>query len=116
MTKTKKTKRLRKLLLLYFSLSITFRSFAHPLIIMSAIPLAFIGVPWGMLLTNRHFCMPAAMGMLPVAMELAVGLERLSPLAVVAIAGLLVSTGLTLAYVPVVYVAVETLKAKLQKN
>ena len=155
------------LLLLYFSLSITFRSFAHPLIIMSAIPLAFIGVPWGMLLANRHFCMPAAMGMvllsgivvnnaillidfieterkkgtpmraavknaiqrrtrpilmtafstiagmLPIAMELAVGLERLSPLAVVAITGLLVSTGLTLAYVPVVYVAVETLKAKL---
>jgi len=158
------------LLLLYFSLTITFRSFAHPLIIMSAIPLAFIGVPWGMLLANRHFCMPAAMGMvllsgivvnnaillidfieterkrgtalreavqnavkrrtrpilmtamstiagmIPIAAELAVGLERLSPLAVVAISGLLVSTVLTLAYVPAVYVAVEWLKGKLQRG
>jgi len=156
------------LLLLYFSLVITFRSFAHPLIIMSAIPLAFIGVPWGMLLLNRHFCMPAAMGMvllsgivvnnsillidfieternkgtpmkdavkraiqrrarpilmtafstiagmLPIALELAVGLERLSPLAVVAIAGLLVSTGLTLAYVPLVYVGFEWVKSRLK--
>ena len=152
------------LLLLYFSLTITFRSFAHPLIIMSAIPLAFIGVPWAMLLSGRHFCMPAAMGlvllsgivvnnsillidfiekerkngtpmmaavknaierrtrpilmtalstiagMTPIALELAVGLERLSPLAVAAIAGLFVSTGLTLAYVPLVYVAVERTK------
>ncbi len=158
------------LLLLYFSLTITFRSFAQPLIIMSAIPLAFIGVPWGMILLNRHFCMPAAMGlvlltgivvnnaillidfieterergttmmeavenaikrrtrpilmtalstiagMLPIALELAVGLERLSPLAVAAIAGLLVSTGLTLAYVPLVYVAVERMKARLYKR
>ena len=31
---------------------------------MSAIPLAFIGVPWGMLLLERHLCMPAAMGMI----------------------------------------------------
>jgi len=152
------------LLLLYFSLTVTFRSFAQPFIIMSAIPLAFIGVPWGMLLTGRHFCMPAAMGMvllsgivvnnsillidlieaergrgtnlgeavkkaiirrtrpilmtamstiagmLPIALELAVGLERLSPLAVVAISGLIVSTCLTLGYVPVVYMAVEWLK------
>ncbi len=158
------------LLLLYFSLTITFRSFSHPLIIMSAIPLAFIGVPWGMLLLNRHFCMPAAMGMvllagivvnnsillidfieaerrkgtamkeaiknaiqrrtrpilmtafstiagmLPIALELAVGLERLSPLAVVAIAGLLVSTGLTLAYVPVIYAAIEKLRTRLKKR
>lgn len=34
---------------------------------MSAIPLAFIGVPWGMLLMDRHFCMPAAMGMILLA-------------------------------------------------
>ncbi|MFO7838729.1 MAG: efflux RND transporter permease subunit [Desulfosalsimonadaceae bacterium] len=158
------------LLLLYFSLTVTFRSFAHPLIIMSAIPFAFIGVPWGMLITGRHFCMPAAMGMvllsgivvnnsillidfieserkneipvreavkkaierrtrpilmtamstiagmIPIAAELAVGLERLSPLAVVAISGLLVSTVLTLGYVPVVYMAVEWVKARLQKS
>jgi multidrug efflux pump subunit AcrB len=39
-------------------------------------------------------------GMLPIALEQAVGLERLSPLADVAIGGLLVGTLLTLVYVP----------------
>jgi Cu/Ag efflux pump CusA len=38
--------------------------------------------------------------MLPVALEWAVGLERLSPLADVAVGGLLVGTFLTLVYVP----------------
>lgn len=151
---------------LYFVLVITFRSWAHPVIIMSAIPLAFIGVPWGMLLAGKPFCMPAAMGMIllsgivvnnsillldyiekarekgtelteaveagirrrsrpilmtalstiagmsPIAAEMAVGLERLSPLAVVAISGLAVSTPLTLIYVPVIYVWIERAKIK----
>jgi len=39
-------------------------------------------------------------GMVPIALEQAVGLERLSPLADVAIGGLLVGTLLTLIYVP----------------
>ena len=39
-------------------------------------------------------------GMIPIALERAVGLERLSPLADVAIGGLLVGTLLTLIYVP----------------
>ena len=39
-------------------------------------------------------------GMIPIALELAVGLERLSPLADVAIGGLLIGTLLTLIYVP----------------
>jgi multidrug efflux pump subunit AcrB len=154
------------LVLLYFVLVVTFSSWAHPFIIMSAIPLAFIGVPWGMLAAGRHFCMPAAMGMIlmsgivvnnsillidyietarkknnslleaaqeaikrrtrpilmtalstiagmsPIAAELAVGLERLSPLAVVAISGLAVSTFLTLIYVPVMYVWMDRAKAR----
>lgn len=145
------------LVLLFFSLVPIFRSFGQPLVIMLAIPLAFIGVSWGMLLAGKHFCMPASMGMvllsgivvnnaillldfinqarqqgvsrqqaivqaietrtrpivmtalstmagmLPIALELAVGLERLSPLAVVAIGGLLVATLLTLVYVPLFY-------------
>ena len=157
------------IIFLYFSLVITFKSYLHPLIIMSAIPLAFIGVPWGMLLLERHLCMPAAMGMillagivvnnsillvdfietarangadihtaieeairrrtrpilmtalstiagmLPIAAEMAVGLERLSPLAVVAIAGLMVSTFLTLAYVPVLYLATDQIKIKAKR-
>ena len=44
-----------------------------------------------------------AAGMMPIALEWAIGLERLSPLAVVAIGGLLVSTFLTLIYVPLIY-------------
>ena len=39
-------------------------------------------------------------GMIPIALEQAIGLERLSPLADVAIGGLLVGTFLTLVYVP----------------
>ena len=145
------------LILVYFALVPTFRSFVDPLTIMAAVPLAFIGVSWAMLLADRHFCMPASMGMillagivvnnsillmdfirqarkegknrqdaivqaihtrtrpivmtacstiagmLPIAFEMAVGLERLSPLAIVAIGGLIVSTLLTLVFVPIFY-------------
>ncbi len=158
------------LVLLYFSLVPTFRSFAQPVVIMVTIPLAFIGVVWGMLIAGKHFCMPASMGlvllsgivvnnsillldfinqtrrqgtprheaivrairtrtrpivmtalstmagMLPIALEMAVGLERLSPLAVVAISGLLVSTVLTLVYVPLFYTVFEDIKIRLWGN
>jgi multidrug efflux pump subunit AcrB len=145
------------LVLLYFSLVPAFRSWVHPLTIMSAIPLALIGASWSMLLAGKHGCMPSfmgmillagivvknsillidfiaeargrgestldalvgsvrvrtrpilmtavgtAVGMIPIAAEWAIGLERLSPLAIVAIGGLLVSTFLTMVYVPVLY-------------
>ncbi len=145
------------LILLYFSLVPTFRSFRHPVTIMVAIPLSLIGAVWGLLITGRHFCMPASMGMIllsgvvvnnsillldfierarregtplfeaiegairartrpilmtalstitgmiPIAAEWAIGLERLSPLAVVAIGGLAIGTILTLVYVPLFY-------------
>jgi multidrug efflux pump subunit AcrB len=39
-------------------------------------------------------------GMIPIALENAVGLERLSPLADVAIGGLLLGTLLTLIFIP----------------
>ncbi|MFW8602339.1 efflux RND transporter permease subunit [Desulfobacterota bacterium M19] len=144
-------------LLLFFSLVITFKSWVNPIVIMSAIPLSVIGAVWGLLITGRHMCMPATMGIIllagivvnnsillidfieqarkrgedlvsaiqqavkmrtrpiimtasctivgmwPVAAQEAIGLERLSPLAVVVIGGLLVSTILTLVYVPVFY-------------
>ncbi len=44
-----------------------------------------------------------AVGMVPIALEWAIGLERLSPLAVVAIGGLIFGTFLTLVYVPYFY-------------
>ncbi len=145
------------LVLLYFSLVPAFKSWIHPLTIMVAIPLALIGAAWGMLLADKHGCMPSmmgmillagivvknsillidfitaakargattydalvdsvrirtrpilmtavgtAVGMIPIAMQWAIGLERLSPLAVVAIGGLIVSTFLTMVYVPIFY-------------
>ena len=149
------------MVLLYFSLIPAFRSFIHPLTIMSAIPLALIGAVWSLLLAGRQQSTAAfmgvillagivvknsillidfievakeqgastlqaltdsvrvrtrpiimtafgtAVGMLPIAMERAIGLERLSPLAVVAIGGLMVSTFLTLIYVPIFYTIFE---------
>jgi hypothetical protein len=44
-----------------------------------------------------------SVGMLPIALQWAIGLERLSPLAMVATGGLMVSTFLTLIYVPMFY-------------
>lgn len=155
---------------LYFALVPTFRSFSEPIMIMIAIPVAFIGVSWSMLITGRHFCMPASIGMillagitvnnsilqlnfintarqegktldeaiegaiftrtrpilmtalstivgmLPIAAErAAIGLERLSPLAVVSIGGFMVSTLLTLVYVPIFYTLFENIGAKFKK-
>lgn len=46
-------------------------------------------------------------GMLPIAFEWAVGLERLSPLADVAVGGLIIGTILTLIYIPMFAYSVE---------
>ncbi|MBE0651020.1 MAG: efflux RND transporter permease subunit [Bacteroidales bacterium] len=51
-------------------------------------------------------------GMIPIALEMAVGLERLSPLADVAIGGLLIGTLLTLIYVPMFAYSLDTKKVK----
>ncbi len=157
------------LVLLYFSLVPAFKSWIHPLTIMSAIPLALIGASWSMLLTGKHGCMPSFMGMIllagivvknsillldfiatakeqgkstydalvgsvrirtrpilmtavgtsvgmvPIAMEWAIGLERLSPLAIVAIGGLMVSTFLTMVYVPILYSLFEDAAAAMRR-
>ncbi|RMF76500.1 MAG: efflux RND transporter permease subunit [Acidobacteria bacterium] len=156
------------LLLLYFSLVPTFRSWAHPLTIMSAVPLGLIGAIWAMLIAGKHGCMPAFMGMIllaglvtknsillidfiaaarergdslhdalvgavqirtrpilmtafstivgmiPIALQWAVGLERLSPLAVVAIGGLFVATFLTMVYVPIFYSLFEDIRQRVR--
>lgn len=158
------------LILLYFSLVPTFRSFLHPLTIMSAIPLGMIGVAWSLLAAGKHSSMAAftgmilldgivvknsillidfiiearakgsstkqaiidsvrmrtrpilmtacgtAAGMLPIALEWAVGLERLSALAVVTIGGLIVSTLLTLIYVPIFYTLFEDAKSMFRSR
>ena len=158
------------LLLLFFSLVPTFRSWLHPVTIMSVIPLGVIGAAWMLLISGRHACMPAMMGlillggivvnnsillldfarsardkgaslpdalveavgvrlrpvlmtatstivgMIPIALEWSVGLERLSPLAVVAIGGLLVATFLTMVYVPIVYSLLEDLRETVHRK
>jgi len=45
-------------------------------------------------------------------MELAVGLERMSPLAFVAIGGLIAGTFLTLLAVPVLFFSIENMRSK----
>jgi len=52
----------------------------------------------------------AAVGMVPIAMELAVGLERMSPLAFVAIGGLIAGTFLTLLAIPVLFFTFENIR------
>ena len=54
-------------------------------------------------------------GMIPIALERAVGLERLSPLADVAIGGLLIGTLLTLIYVPIYAYAVDKDKPSVKR-
>lgn len=54
----------------------------------------------------------SAVGMIPLAMEWAVGIERLSPLAFVAIGGLIAGTFLTLLAVPVLFYSMEKFKLK----
>jgi multidrug efflux pump subunit AcrB len=49
-------------------------------------------------------------GLSPLAFETAVGLERLSPLAIVAGTGLLVGTFLTMIVIPVVYSGLDSLR------
>ncbi len=51
-------------------------------------------------------------GMIPIAFEWAVGLERLSPLADVAIGGLIIGTILTLIYIPIFAYSVEKKDAR----
>jgi multidrug efflux pump subunit AcrB len=55
-----------------------------------------------------------SVGMIPIALEWAIGLERLSPLAIVAIGGLMVSTFLTLVYVPILYSLFDELTARVK--
>ncbi len=155
------------ILFLYLTFVVTFKSFGDPIIIMIAIPFAFIGAVWGLLIAGKHGCMPAFMGlillggivvknsillidfaqlyreqgnslleslrmaiqvrtrpilmtavttivgMIPIAFEWAVGLERLSPLAIVAIGGLVVGTFLTLVFIPTFYILKERIKESI---
>lgn len=56
--------------------------------------------------------MSSAVGMIPIALEWSIGIERFSPLAVVAIGGLITGTFLTLIAVPVMYSLLQSFKEK----
>lgn len=158
------------LILLYGTLVPTFRSWLHPLTILTAVPLAAVGGIWALTLAGKSLNMPALMGlillggvavntsillldvirgardrgldqaaaveeairlrtrpilittvstmvgMLPVALERAIGLERLSPLAIVAIGGLLVSALAVLVVVPTVASLLEDASAAVARR
>ncbi len=55
------------LLGIFLLLSFQFRSFLEPLAVMTAIPLAFIGVVWGHLLMGLELSMPSMMGFVSLA-------------------------------------------------
>jgi multidrug efflux pump subunit AcrB len=55
------------LLGVFILLSFQFRSYLEPLVVMAAIPCAFIGVIWGHLLIGVDFCMPSALGFVSLA-------------------------------------------------
>ncbi|MEA3278628.1 MAG: efflux RND transporter permease subunit [Pseudomonadota bacterium] len=148
-------------LAVYLVLVAQFRSFKHPLTIMMAVPLQFIGAAAALLIAGKYLSMPALLGiillvgtvvnnsivlidytlerrrggmgvedaladavsvrfrpimmtalsdvagMLPLAMETAVGAERFSPIATVIIGGILAATLLTLVVIPVLFRLLE---------
>ncbi|RLE20277.1 MAG: AcrB/AcrD/AcrF family protein, partial [Acidobacteria bacterium] len=158
------------ILFLYLTFVVTFKSFSDPIVIMLAVPFAFIGAVWGLMIAGKHGCMPAFMGfillagvvvknsillidfirtyreqghpigeavkmaiqvrtrpilmtavttivgMIPIALEWSVGLEKLSPLAIVAIGGLTVGSFLTLVYIPTFYMIKESIQAKFRRK
>ncbi len=55
-------------------------------------------------------------GFSPLIFEMAVGLERMSPLGIAAAAGLLTGTIVTLVYVPLIYVMLDSMKEWLAKG
>lgn len=50
------------LVTVYLMLAITFRSFLDPIAIMASLPLAVGGAAWGMMLADKHGCLPSFMG------------------------------------------------------
>ncbi len=55
-------------------------------------------------------------GMLPLALQLALGSERFSPLAITVIGGILSATFMTMIIIPVIYISFEGIIAKIKGN
>ena len=151
------------IILVYMIMAALFESFMHPFVIIFTVPLAIIGVLWGLFLAHKTISMPALMGviillgivvnnaivlinytnqlraknmniyealveagkrrlrpilitafttilgMLPMVFGRSEGAEMRSPMAVVVISGLFVSTVLTLIVIPIIYVMFDNL-------
>jgi Cu/Ag efflux pump CusA len=54
-------------------------------------------------------------GMLPLALQLALGSERFSPLAITVIGGMLAATLLTIIIIPLIYMTLEGAGVRLKK-
>lgn len=148
----------------YLVLVPQFKSFIHPVTIMSAIPLVVIGVAPLLALAGKYISMPVLLGfillagtvvnnsillidfavnlrqegdtmedtmvravkarfrpimmtalsdvtgMLPLALQLALGAERFSPLAITVIGGIMAATLLTMNVIPMIYATFEGIK------
>lgn len=53
-------------------------------------------------------------GMLPLALQLALGSERFSPLAIAVIGGMLAATLLTVVIIPIIYMSMESLGFRIK--
>jgi len=157
-------------LAVYLLLVVQFSSFAHPITIMVAVPLQFIGVASALLIAGKYVSMSALLGiillvgivvnnsiilldlarqrrvsgasparavgvavatrlrpilmtalstiagMLPLALEMAVGAERFSPIATVIIGGILTATVLTMVVVPTLFVMMEKVSDRVRQS
>lgn len=161
---------LLSIIFVYLVLVPSFKSFLHPITVMTAIPLVVIGVAPALGLTGKYISMPVMLGfillagtvvnnaillieyillkreeglemyeaivaavraryrpimmtalsdvsgMLPLAMQLALGSERFSPLAIAVTGGMLAATFLTMIIIPVIYASFEGIKEKLSSR
>jgi Cu/Ag efflux pump CusA len=55
-------------------------------------------------------------GMLPLALQLALGAERFSPLAITVIGGILAATFLTMIVIPVIYATFDGIQQRITKG
>jgi len=55
-------------------------------------------------------------GMLPLALQLALGAERFSPLAITVIGGILAATFLTMIVIPVIYATFDGIQQRIIKG
>lgn len=84
-------------------LSFPFRGYVEPLIVMLAIPLAFIGAIWGNVLMGYY------LSMVPLLADTSSQADAIKPLVISVAFGLLSATLLVLLVIPALYVLLDDL-------